>query len=248
MNLLVLYIAGRLSGRRGRVWRYLAASALGGAYAALMLLPFARALNHVAAKAALALAMAALAWQPRGWLPYAKCAASLVGVTAVGGGSAMAASALLGNFSPFSSSLAVGRNALLLTVFGAASVLLLASSALRRRGGAPARCTLRVWRGGRRYELDALLDSGNMLREPLTGLPVVMLDGHMGQKLVGAAHAVEIPFGTAGGTATVKAAPAERVEALCRGRWKDLGDLYLAVCEVRLAGGVEALLPPAALE
>lgn len=248
MNLLVLFIAGRLCGRRGRVWRYLTASALGGLYAAALLLPFARALDNLAAKGALALAMAALAWRPRGWLPFVKSWASLVGVTAVGGGCAMAASSLLGSLSPWSGLLAVGRNALLLTVFGAASILLLASSALRRRGGAPARCTLRVWRGGRRYELDALLDTGNMLREPLSGLPVVMLDRHVGQKLVGGAHSVEIPFGTAGGAAAVRAVPAERVEALCRGKWKDLGDLYLAVCEVRLVGGVEALLPPAALE
>jgi stage II sporulation protein GA (sporulation sigma-E factor processing peptidase) len=249
MNLLTLYIAGRLSGQRARLGRYLAASALGGLYAALMLLPFMQALGNVGVKIALSLIMAALSWRIRGWLPFLKGWASLVGVTAVGGGGAYAAAALLDSLQPWSGTVRVGENALLLTALGAVSLALFSSSALRRRGGAPARCSLRIWQAGRRYELEALLDTGNMLREPVSGLPVVLLDKGVGGKLAGCwPAAVEIPFGTAGGVSAVRAAPAERVDALCGGRWKRLGDVYLAVCDGRLAGGVEALLPPAALE
>lgn len=248
MNLLTLYVAGRLCGRRGCLWRYLSASALGGVYAALQLLPFARALNHLAAKAALSLLMAAVAWRPVRWLAYLKGWASMVGVTAVGGGGALAASALLEAASARTGTVHLGANALLLTALGAASILLFSAQALRRRGGAPARYAVRVYRGGRPVRLEALLDTGNLLREPLSGLPVLLVDRSLAPSLIGSGDAVEIPFGTAGGTATVRAVPAERVEVLRGGRWTCPGDMYLAACGARLANGVEALLPPSALD
>jgi stage II sporulation protein GA (sporulation sigma-E factor processing peptidase) len=248
MDMLILYIAGRLSGRRARIWRYLGASALGGLYAALSLLPFCIALNTFPAKAALSLLMALIAWRARGWLPYLKCWASFVGVTAVGGGLALAAAALLDKLGPPAGSLHIGSDALLLTILGAAAMVLFSMSALRRRGGANHRYAVRVWSGGRRYDLDALLDTGNMLHEPLSGLPVMIVDRSLEARLV-AGRAVEIPFGTAAaGASTVRAVPAERVEVYRGGRWRAACDMYLAACAGRLAGGVEALLPPAALE
>lgn len=249
MNMLILYIAGRLSGQRARLWRYLVSSVLGGLYAALALLPFCVALGNIAVKVALSLAMTALAWRIKGWLTFLKGWAAFVGVTAVGGGGAFAAAILLDSIGPFSGTVHLSQNALFLTILGAASIVLFSASAIRRRGGPAVRYPLRIWQGGKRVQLDALLDTGNLLREPLSGLPVVLLDRSLGQRLVGGnSSAVEIPFGTAGGISTVKAVPAERVEVLYSGKWKILGDLYLASCESRLSGGVEALLPPAALE
>jgi stage II sporulation protein GA (sporulation sigma-E factor processing peptidase) len=249
MNMLILYIAGRLSGQRARLWRYLVSSALGGLYAALALLPFGAILGNLAAKLMLSLAMTALAWRIRGWLTSLKGWASFVGVTAVGGGVSFAASMLMNSYGPFSGTVHLSQNALLLTALAAASMVLFSASALRRRGGVAARYPVRIWHEGRRFQVNALLDTGNLLREPLSGLPVVLLDRSLGQKLVGSSRdAVEIPFGTAGGISIVRAVPAERVEALCGGKWKNLGDLYLASCKGSLSGGVDALLPPAALE
>lgn len=249
MDMLTFYIAGRLSGRRARFWRYLAASAIGGLYSAMQLLPFCVVLGNLWAKALLSLAMAALAWRIRGWLPFLKGWASYVGVTALAGGAAFAGGLLLQNLGPLSGTVHLSSNALLLTLLGAAAMALFSASALRRRGGAGVRYTVRVWSRGRRYELDAMLDTGNLLHEPLSGLPVVIVDGSLGPRLMGSAlGAVEIPFGTAGGLSTLRAVPAERVEVLRGGKWKFAGDFYLAACKGRLAGGVEALLPPAALE
>jgi stage II sporulation protein GA (sporulation sigma-E factor processing peptidase) len=248
MNILTLYIAGRLSGQRGHFWKYLAASALGGLYAAMALLPFCVVLGNLGIKIVLSLAMAATAWRIRGWLAFLKGWAALVGVTALGGGGAFAAAALLDSMSAATGTVHLGSNALFLTFLGAVSMVLFSASAIRRKGGSGIRYPVRIYFEGRRFQLDAILDTGNMLREPLSGLPVIILDRSLGPKLAGCVDEVEIPFSTAGGISTVKAVPAERVEVLRGGKWRFAGDVYLATCEGRLTGGVEALLPPAALE
>lgn len=188
MDMLILYIAGRLSGQRARFWRYFGAASAGALYAAMSLLPFCVLLDTLPAKAALSLLMALAAWRPRSLLAYVKGWASIVGVTAVGGGLATAAAALLHGLP--SDTLHFGSGALLFTMLGAAAMVLFSASALRRRG-VSARYPVRVWSGGRRYDLDALLDTGNMLHEPLSGLPVMLVDGALGARLL-AGRGVEI--------------------------------------------------------
>ena len=164
-------------------------------------------------------------------------------------GGALAAAALLDGMSATTGTVRLSHNALLLTVLGAGAMAVFSASAVRRRGGPGQRYTLRVWLGGRRLELDGLLDTGNLLHEPFSGLPVILLDRRLAPRLDGCAGSVVVPFSTAGGgITTVKAVPTEHVEVLLRGRWKCPGDMYLAACGSALAGGVEALLPPAALE
>lgn len=249
MNMLTLYIAGRLSGQRARFGPYLAAASLGGLYAAMALLPFCVILGNVGIKVALSLAMTALAWRVRGWLTFVKGWASMVGVTVVGGGGALAVATILDSVSAHTGVVHLSSNAIFLTALGAVSMVLFSASALRRRGGTGIRYPVRIWLGGRKFQLDALLDTGNLLREPLSGLPVIMLDRGLGQKLIDCgSSAVEIPFNTAGGISTVKAVVAERIEVLRGGKWRSPGDMYLAACQGRLSGGVEALLPPSALE
>jgi stage II sporulation protein GA (sporulation sigma-E factor processing peptidase) len=246
VDMLILYIAGRLSGKRARLARYLGASALGGLYAAMSLLPFCMILNTLIAKIVLSLLMALIAWRLRGWLPFVKGWASFAGVTAVGGGGAFAASAMLERLGPPSGAPHMSSDAILLTLLGVAAMVLFSMSALRRRG-VNHRYAVRVWANGKRYDLDALLDTGNMLREPLSGLPVMLVDRGIGERLT-AGGGVEIPFGTAGGASVVRAVPAERVEVYRGGKWRAAGDMFLAACMGKLAGGVEALLPPAAIE
>lgn len=248
MNLLVLYIAGRLSGQRARLLRYLCAAALGGLWAAMALLPFCTVLNGILPKVLLSLAMAVTAWRVRGWLTFVKGWASIVGVTAVGGGGALAVAAVLDGLSATSGTVHLSENALLLSLLGAASMVLFSVSALRRRGGAKHLYSVRVWTGGRRLELDGLLDTGNLLREPMSGLPVIIVDSALASKLSGGGQAVDIPFSTASGLSAVRAVPAERVEVLRGGKWRCPGDMFLAACGGKLAGGVEALLPPSAVE
>jgi stage II sporulation protein GA (sporulation sigma-E factor processing peptidase) len=250
MNMLTLYIAGRLAGERARLWRYCLASSMGGLYAAAMLLPFCDVLNNLLAKAVLSCAMALLSWRPRGWLPYLRGWAAMVGVTVVGGGAALAASVLMDSARPLGGAILLSKNALLLTILGAAAMALLSSRALQRRGRGGSHYTVRAWCGGRLLRLDALLDTGNMLCEPVSGLPVMIIDVDMGKKLIGnmSDRTIEIPFKTVGGLSSMKAVLADRTEVRSQGRWRDAGAMYVAASTNWLSGGVEALLPPAALE
>ena len=250
MNMLTLYIAGRLAGERARLWRYGLASVLGGLYAAAMLLPFCQVLNNIAAKAGLSLLMALLAWRPRGWLPYLRGWAAMVGVTVVGGGAALAAAVVMDSAQPFGGAVVLSKNALLLTMLGAAAIALLSSKAIVRRGAGGSRYAVRAWCSGRRLQMEALLDTGNMLSEPVSGLPVMIIDMDLGKKLIDllADRVIEIPFKTVSGLSSMKAVLAERTEVRNLGRWRNSGAMYVAASANWLSGGVEALLPPAALE
>ncbi len=249
MNLLVLTIAGRLSGQRARLLRYLGASALGGLYAAAALLPFCVVLDGILPKVFLSVLMALAAWPVKSWLTLLKGWGSIVGVTAVGGGGALAAEVLLDNLGSMAGTVRLSHNALLLAFLGAGAMIVFSASALRRRGGSGHRVAVRVWFGGKRMELDGLLDTGNLLRVPFSGVPVMLLDRKLATRLDNGGEMVVVPFSTAGdGIATVRAVPADRVEVLLRGRWRNAGDMYLAASCSAFAGGVDALLPPAVLE
>ncbi len=249
IDLLTLVIVGRLAGERARLWRYLLTSALGGLYAAAMLLPFCSVLNTLPAKGLLCMAMAALGWKPRSPLAYLRCLGVLVAVTAVGGGAALAAGVLLDGARPLGGSLIVGHNALLLCVFGTGAMAALAAKAVRRRGAGGGRYAVRAWCAGRPLRLEALLDTGNLLYEPISGLPVMIVDAALGARLLHAAgDCIEIPYRTVTGPASMKAVLAERTLVRERGRWHDAGAMYVAASAEGLYGGAEALLPPAALQ
>lgn len=249
IDVLTLIVAGRLAGERARVWRYVVTSTLGGIYAAAMLLPFCAALNTLPAKALLCFAMAALAWRPRSLRSYLRCVGTLAAVTAVGGGAALAAGALLDGARPLGGTLVLGHNAVLLCVFGAASMAALASGAIRRRGAGANRYAVRAWCAGHPLRLEALLDTGNLLYEPVSGLPVLIIDAALGAKLLAAGTpCVEISYRTVAGPASMRAVLAERTQVRDGSRWHDAGAMYVAASTSALSGGAQALLPPAALQ
>lgn len=248
VDVLTLIVAGRLAGERARVWRYIVASVLGGLYAAMMLLPFCQVLNTLPAKAALCLAMAALAWRPRSWRSYLRCVGTLAAVTAVGGGAALAAGVLLDGARPLGGVLALGHNALILCVFGMMAMAVLASGAVRRRGAAQGHYAVRAWCAGKAVRLTALLDTGNLLYEPLSGLPVLIVDASLGRQLLAGGQVIEIPYRTVTGPDTMRAVLAERTMVRDGLHWHDAGTMYLAISASTLSGGAQALLPPAALQ
>lgn len=247
VNLLVLYLAGRLIGERARLWRYVLSAGLGGLYAAATLLPPCVVLTTLPAKAMLSAVLALIAWRPRGLRGYCKGWASLVGVTALGGGAALAAGLLLAETSPTGEA-ALGQNALLLTVLGAAAMVVFSTGAIRRRGGAGPRCDVRVWLDGHPWRLWAFVDTGNLLREPLSGLPVVIADPRLARRLLAGHATVALSFGTVGGQSSLPAVLADRVEVRRAGRWQNGGAMYVAQGGMPLQCGADALLPGAALE
>ncbi len=247
VNLLVLYLAGRLAGERARPGRYLLSAGLGGLYAAATLLPPCVVLTALPAKVLLSAVLALVAWRPRSLRGYCKGWASLVGVTALGGGAALAAGLVLAGASPVGEA-ALGQNALLLTVLGAAAMVVFSAGAIRRRGGVGPRCDVRLWLDGRPCRLWAFVDTGNLLREPLTGLPVVIADPRLARRLLAGHPTIALSFGTVGGQSSLPAVLADRVEVRRAGRWRNSGAMYVAQGGAPLHCGVDVLLPGAALE
>ena len=180
MDFLLLWSAGRCLRRRVSLPRLLAASALGSVYAAAMVWELPRWLWSAPVAVAVSLLLLALAYPGGSPRERVRLAVAFYLIACAAGGAALAAAGLLQDSLWFGLSSARSRlrwATLLLTV----PVTLIAGcrgyTALRRAWSRESfRARLQVSAAGRRAELTALIDTGNDLTEPLTGLPVVVAD------------------------------------------------------------------------
>lgn len=169
MNTLICVLAGAVCGRRVRLGRALLFSLGGAVYgAAAVYLP---ALSALPCKILLCLAMALV-------FPYEDLRGYITGLAAI-----FAAALTVGGLGflmvcAFGDAKSLGCGIslrLMLLIAFAASVM--PSIARRVRGKRLAnqnRHTLVLLRGDRRYELDAMVDSGNSLYDPVSGRPVAV--------------------------------------------------------------------------
>ena len=185
LDYLVLFAAARLSGEVLPRWRLLLAAALGAAYAAAVYLPGMEFLSALPFKLCVGLLMALISFGGRKRLlrntlvffftsfAFGGCALAVGLLT---GGAVMQNGAFL----PVSlKSVAIS----LLLSFG---VLTPVFGRLARHGGLrrdTAKCVV-CWRG-RQAELTALLDTGNTLRDPLSGAPVIVAEAECLRPLLG---------------------------------------------------------------
>lgn len=107
---------------------------------------------------------------------------------------------------------------------------------------------LRVWSGGCRRRFAALVDTGNLLREPLSALPVLIADeAALGRRvyrmLAEQAGARTAAFRTVGGDGELICARPERIEVRIGERWRLAPDLWIGLYPGRLRGNVHALAP-----
>lgn len=170
-NLLADYLlclaAARVCALRLRRGRYFLAALLGAAYAAGSLLPALALLRLPAARLSAGLLMGLTAFG--GERRPLRCAAVLLGVAAAAGGALWALSMALG-----------GGGALLLRWRTLLPAFLLCYGALslffRGRGSLPekARVPVKAVFLGRTAEFTALVDTGNQLRDPASGAPVLV--------------------------------------------------------------------------
>ena len=211
INFLSLLLTARLSGRPFRWGRSAAAAALGAAYAlaAYGLWPFLRGLPWAAAAA---LGMALLAFGRRG--------AALFPFT-------LAAEMFFSGLCQVLRGRGVPSGWALLCCGGAAAGLIRLLSAARIR---PARrLRLKVWLKGKSALLPALRDSGNLLRDPLSSLPVIVVPAQRLSALLPPGTDPEsltfLPFGfrllrvrTAAGSKPFLCFHPDRIEILSGGR------------------------------
>lgn len=173
MNLLVLRLGYALEGVRplfGRMW----AAALFGAGMALLSMAYLPVLLTLIPKLALGAVMALpLAETPRA---YPKALACLYGAACLMGGVMLALSALFGG--GYSNGVLLGTVPLrvaLLTCCCCALLPRMVAERLRTLRARALRVSLRLRLGGRTLHLTALMDTGNLLMEPVSGLPVVVV-------------------------------------------------------------------------
>ena len=117
----------------------------------------------------------------------------------------------------------------------------------RRRRDAVCRAVLT--RGGVRVCTTALLDSGNSLREPISGKPVSIIDGELYRKLWGEESPLyrAVPYQSIGrARGILKGYLLPELEIELDGVTKRLQDVYVAVCEEDTRLGM--ILNPAVLE
>lgn len=233
MDWLILRLAAALRGRRLKGWHAALGCTLGAAYALLAVYwPLA---GGLLGKTAFGCVLA-LALTPKNRRDYALSVLCLFGAAFVAGGLAFALALATGG------RMEKGIIWTGLPVRTALCIALLASflpraarSILRRRQ--QGRVRLEVEHMGVRHCLDALIDSGSSLYEPLGGLPVIVAY----LPALAASARVPVPVGSVGGQSVLFALRPERV--LLEG----LEVSALVAFSPTPLQGTEALVPPAAL-
>ncbi len=107
---------------------------------------------------------------------------------------------------------------------------------------------LRVWSGGRWRRFPALVDTGNLLREPLSALPVLIADetalGRQAYRALAAQTGRRAAaFRTVGGDGELPCVRPERMEVRAGGGWRRAPDVWIGLYPGRLRGSVHALAP-----
>ena len=124
---------------------------------------------------------------------------------------------------------------------------------LRRQAAPVPPETLRLrllWRR-RAVEFPALVDTGNRLREPLSGLPVLVAEeGLLRPLLPPGCDPAALPrgfrlvgYGGVGGSGRMPCFRPDRIQALRRGAWRDAPDAWVALYPGKLPGRARALAP-----
>lgn len=177
MDFLLLWTAGRALRLNTPLWRLLLASLLGGVYASAMVLRLPALLWSLPAAVLFSLLMLAVAYPGRGRRAFLRLTAVFYLVACAAAGAALAAAGLMQGRQWPGGLTSVRWAALLMALPVALIVARRSYAALRRawsRDNFQAR--LQVEAAGRRASLTALIDTGNDLTEPLSGLPVVVAD------------------------------------------------------------------------
>ena len=98
-------------------------------------------------------------------------------------------------------------------------------------------CRLRISIGEKVFEVDAMLDSGNLLYEPLSQCPVIILNeiflsNEIGQNgFENNKDARIVPFRTAQGNGELHCVKAESTKILIGQKWYDVGDIFVGASE-----------------
>lgn len=191
MDFLCAYLTASLLRRRAVLWRLVAASALGGVYAVAALFLTLPRMSAFALDMGICLVMCAILFGAQG-VPlrfFALACALFIGVSMAMGGMMTALFNLLNRAGLPLEEMGKesdGISAWLFAVLAGISALAgLRESRLLRRAAGQRFARLSVTVEGRTVELQALVDSGNLCRDPISGKPVIFIDPASSRALIG---------------------------------------------------------------
>lgn len=133
---------------------------------------------------------------------------------------------------------------------GAAALgcVLISSTQDRRRVDLPALTVCVEIRAGEKHaRFDALIDTGNRLQEPFTGLPVLIAEAHLVADILPETGLPlrRIPYGGLGGSGFLEAFRPEEMRFSCRNGWRKAPESWVALYPGKMSGQVHALAPAA---
>ena len=111
-------------------------------------------------------------------------------------------------------------------------------------------CRLRFTLAGRQVELVGKTDTGNMLKEPFSDLPVIVVSkaAVTVPEIENSGDALQsglrlIPYSSVGGSGLLKAYRCRNIY-ICSGKKEITAEAYIALCDEKmLSGGIKALVP-----
>ena len=244
MDLLATAIIARSLGRVR--WKRVAlAAAVGASWAALAQLGALRFLGSLPALAALSLLMAAIAIPPDSLRSALVSGAALLGGGVFLGGEQLAALRLFrgAGAAAFFAGALLGAGALL------------AATALRKKRLVTWEVQVFLSAGGGEARFRALVDTGNRLREPFSGLPVLICErGVLADVLPAGYDALppggappgfrQVGYGALGGGGRMNCFRPELCLVDYGNGYLKSPDLWVAVYPGKMPGGVRALAPP----
>lgn len=238
MNALVLLLASAFTGfRMHRLPAFL--SALGGAVYALIALWFLPMLLHPFFKIVVGLVMV-FALRFTGKYGYLKASGAVSLAALLMGGLVFALTFLTGGTLQQGVLVGTAPARIALCSITLCALLPRVIRALRN-----AQCLsshsvrIRITQAGKQKELSALVDTGNLLTEPVSGLPVIVVQQFQNQQ-----WGKPVPYATIHGTGTLNACKPERIELFDQG-WVELDAMIASapypICDADAIIGANAL-------
>lgn len=180
MDYLCLYICAKVMHRPIRLWRMLLASALGGVYSVVALfLPLSPFLDLLT-DAAVCVGICAIVFSQKGrkFSSTLLCAFLFVGISMMTGGCMTAIFNLLNRLDlPITGLEADGISTYLFAIIAAvAGFISLRSSAIMSRRSSIRECILTLTMNGKSITVTAITDTGNLVKDPLSGKRIVLVD------------------------------------------------------------------------
>lgn len=237
MNLYLLILVDRTTLRTATRSKMVQGAAAGAIlYPFLFLLRAPGWLKWIAALSAGAALMLGIAFRPRSLRAFAKLFGHLLWYSFLMGGLLLAADCALPVLRKFTGTvfgvLGIGAIGFLLTGF---------FQEQQKRRLEESSCIAVLSRGGVSVRTRALMDSGNSLREPISGKPVSVIDGELYHTLWGEEKALYrvVPYQSIGKTRGIlKAYLLPGLELEIDGMTKRLQDVYVAVSEEKTQAGM----------